>query len=95
MGFSMPIDEWLRGSLREWAEDLLHPDLLHRQALLELEPVAQVWDEHTSGSHNWQKFLWNLLVFQTWHSSFLNRPRAASGIGTSSRAARKDFAKPH
>ena len=94
MGFAMPIDEWLRGPLREWAEDLLDPDLLNRQAVLKPEQVKQVWHEHTSRSHNWQGLLWNLLVFQTWHNSLQNGPRAGLGASALRHAARQDFTRP-
>ena len=78
MGFAMPIGEWLLGPLRKWAQDLLDPDLLKRQALLEHELISRLWHEHLSGAQNRQRVLWNLLVFQTWQSGLANRPRTGS-----------------
>ncbi|HEY5027335.1 MAG TPA: asparagine synthase-related protein, partial [Candidatus Angelobacter sp.] len=66
MGFGVPIDSWLRGPLREWAEDLLSVDALKRQAILNVEPIRQRWQEHLSGARNWQYLIWDVLVFQDW-----------------------------
>jgi asparagine synthase (glutamine-hydrolysing) len=66
MGFGVPIDEWLRGELQEWAGDLLAPALLKRQGYLNAGLVEQKWKEHTSGRRNWQFPLWDVLMFQAW-----------------------------
>ena len=66
MGFGVPIDQWLRGSLKSWAHDLLDPAALRRDALLNPEPVAKAWAEHQSGARNAQHFLWNVLMFEAW-----------------------------
>ena len=66
MGFGIPIDDWLRGPLRAWAEDLLHEDRLRREGFLRPEPIRKLWLEHLSGRKNWQNHLWDVLVFQGW-----------------------------
>jgi asparagine synthase (glutamine-hydrolysing) len=66
MGFVMPIDLWLRGPLREWAEDLLAPETLGRHGLLAVQPIREKWAEHASGARNWQYLLWPVLMFQAW-----------------------------
>jgi asparagine synthase (glutamine-hydrolysing) len=66
MGFGVPIDSWLRGPLREWAEDLLSPESLRRSGYLAVEPIRQKWKELQSQSRNWQYLLWTVLMFQTW-----------------------------
>ena len=68
MGFSVPVDLWLRGPLREWAEELLSADSLGRHGLLAVEPIREKWQEHLSGSRNWQFLLWTVLMFQAWIS---------------------------
>jgi asparagine synthase (glutamine-hydrolysing) len=66
MGFVVPIDLWLRGPLREWAEDLLAPERLASHGFFSVEPVRKKWDEHISGARNWQYQLWPVLMFQAW-----------------------------
>jgi asparagine synthase (glutamine-hydrolysing) len=65
-GFAIPIDSWLRGELRPWAEALLDEQLLRRQGYLDPQPVRQKWREHQEGRRNWQNYLWNVLMFQAW-----------------------------
>lgn len=71
MGFAIPLDAWLRGALRSWAEDLLSPAALQRHGLVRCEPVRQAWAEHLSGKRNWSAPLWNVLMLQSWCEEFL------------------------
>lgn len=65
MGFGIALDRWLRGSLREWAEDLLSENSLQDSGL-EAAPIRALWDDHLSGRRNWQYHLWDVLMFQAW-----------------------------
>ncbi|MBV8774491.1 MAG: asparagine synthase (glutamine-hydrolyzing) [Deltaproteobacteria bacterium] len=65
-GFESPIATWLRGPLRDWAEDLLHPAALAEDDLLNPVPIREKWAEHLSGRRNWQYALWNVLMLQEW-----------------------------
>ena len=65
-GFEVPLNDWLRGSLREWAESLLAEDALSGQGFLDASLIRQRWREHISGTRNWQHQLWSVLMFQTW-----------------------------
>jgi len=71
MGFGVPIDEWLRGPLRGWAEELLEPGRLAKDGLLQPEPILRRWREHLSGRRNWAHALWVILMFQAWEERWM------------------------
>jgi asparagine synthase (glutamine-hydrolysing) len=66
MGFGVPIDVWLRGPLRQWAEELLDERRLRAEGFFHPMPIRQKWREHLSGTRNWQSPLWSALQFQAW-----------------------------
>jgi asparagine synthase (glutamine-hydrolysing) len=70
MGFSAPIERWLRGPLRKWADAQLAPERLRREAFFNPEEVGRLWHEHQSGSRNRGLMLWVILMFQAWQETF-------------------------
>ena len=66
MGFRIPIGEWLKGPLRDWAENLLDKKRLDEEGFFNSGPIIQKWKEQKSGTSNWQHHLWNVLMFQSW-----------------------------
>lgn len=69
MGFNLPVGSWLRGPLREWADDLLAEDRLRREGWFDAAMIRKHWHEHVSGRYDRQGLLWRLLAFQVWSAS--------------------------
>jgi asparagine synthase (glutamine-hydrolysing) len=79
-GFGLPIGSWLRGPLREWSESLLDEHRLRREGFFEPEPIREKWQEHLSGRHNWQHFLWDVLMFEAWLEALDEPVRTEAGL---------------
>jgi len=65
-GFAIPLGEWLRGPLRDWAENLLEETRLEREGYLNAKLIREVWSQHLSSRSDWTVKLWTVLMFQAW-----------------------------
>jgi asparagine synthase (glutamine-hydrolysing) len=65
-GFGIPLGEWLRGPLRDWAESLLDEARLVQEGYFNVHYIRNLWHAHLSGKSNHQSLLWNILMFQAW-----------------------------
>lgn len=78
MGFGVPVGQWLRGPLREWADTLLHESKLKEEGYFNVNLVKTMWEEHKSGKRNWQSTLWTILMFEAWLEE--NKTNNLSGV---------------
>jgi asparagine synthase (glutamine-hydrolysing) len=79
MGFGIPLGEWMRGPLRDWAEALLDERRLREAGFVDAAVVRRHWAQHTAGTHNWQYPLWDILMFEAWRERWA--PATASAVG--------------
>ncbi|MEQ9450599.1 MAG: asparagine synthase (glutamine-hydrolyzing) [Pseudomonadales bacterium] len=66
MGFGIPLNEWLRGPLKDWASALLDPARIKADGYLNAELIATTWQQHLSGEQQWHYLLWDVLMFNAW-----------------------------
>ncbi len=66
MGFGVPVDEWIRGPLREWAEDLISESGLRDDGFLDPTPIRKRWQQHLQGHRNWRDSIWAILMWRAW-----------------------------
>jgi asparagine synthase (glutamine-hydrolysing) len=87
MGFGVPIGEWLRGPLRDWAEALLDERRLRSEGFFRPEPIRRAWQSHLRGTSNEEYRLWCVLMFQSWleaagRTSASENPAGVKGLAS-------------
>jgi asparagine synthase (glutamine-hydrolysing) len=65
-GFSIPLADWLRGPLRDWADALINEKRIEDGGYFYFKKIKKMWDEHLSGRYDWSSRLWSILIFQSW-----------------------------
>jgi len=65
-GFAIPVGQWIRGPLREWADSLLDETRIQHDGYFDPKLVSQLWEQHLSGRYDWTPRLWAILMFQAW-----------------------------
>jgi len=68
-GFSIPLGDWLKGPLKEWADILLEKSRIQKEGYLNAEYVSEIWAEHLEGKRDWTFKIWSILMFQSWLES--------------------------
>lgn len=77
-GFAIPLEHWLRGPLKSWAEDLLSRHALTSSGFFDVGLVRAKWEQHLSGQRNWQHQIWSVLMFQAWYFDVHRSPQSPS-----------------
>lgn len=73
-GFAIPLDDWLRGSLRDWAETLLSEDRLKARGWIDPKPVRQAWQDHLNGRGARAEALWGICMLEAWAERWMGKP---------------------
>ena len=84
-GFAVPIGQWLRGELRDWAESLLDRSRLENDELFDADVIHRHWREHLSGARNWHHFLWSILMALAWKRLWFDEPPEDPGVAFEAR----------
>lgn len=67
-GFTLPLDIWLKGPLKEWAWAYLCPEALSHAPFFKKNRIEKIWDEHQKGKRSHHNLLWSIIVFQQWQT---------------------------
>jgi asparagine synthase (glutamine-hydrolysing) len=89
-GFDPPLAKWLRGPLREWAEDLLGEADLRREGVFDPAVVRGRWQEQVDARRDWSFHIWSLLIFRSWSEAQCQVMGTARGGGPTRPSARTD-----
>ncbi len=79
-GFNVPVGDWLRGPLRDWAHTLIHSPRVQNDGFLDSMRVQQCWEQHMSARHDRGRELWAILMFQAWLGSVSDRHASRSTV---------------
>ena len=69
MGFSIPLADWLRGPLKEWANESLSNDIFKNEELFNFDYIKKIWDNHLNNRENNHNKIWQLIIFASWYQN--------------------------
>lgn len=69
MGFAVPILEWLRDDLKDYARGFILDGEATR-SYLQRDYLERLWNQHQSGLRNWSTELWAVMMLNLWHQRF-------------------------
>ncbi|PWU18011.1 MAG: asparagine synthase (glutamine-hydrolyzing), partial [Verrucomicrobia bacterium] len=87
-GFAAPVEDWIRGELRPWAEELLSKNRLRQDGFFQEQIVRKKWAEHLARTRDWGRPLWNVLMFQGWLESHKSQTTRRAGTVPSPQVVR-------
>lgn len=80
VGFGVPLDQWLRGPLKEQLTDMCSRDFLKRQGIFDadftadmIENYLRTGDGGPATGENYSKLSWSFFAFQQWYQSYFER----------------------
>jgi asparagine synthase (glutamine-hydrolysing) len=73
-GFAIPLGDWLRGPLRDWAETLLSQDRLKSRGWIDPAPVRRAWKDHLNGRGARAEALWGICMLEAWAERWMGKP---------------------
>jgi asparagine synthase (glutamine-hydrolysing) len=82
MGFTAPVEIWLKNELRDWAAALMTREMLADTGLLNVGACRKMWNDFASGGRGWNPALWNILMFQAWHQEIRSMRRSGARVGS-------------
>jgi asparagine synthase (glutamine-hydrolysing) len=77
MGFNVPVDRWLRRELKDLSYDLLLSMRARSRGYFQPRFVERMLREHSQGTRNWHTQIWNLMMLESWHRTFVDEPASA------------------
>jgi asparagine synthase (glutamine-hydrolysing) len=66
-GFSVPLNNWIKGPLKTWAHDLINSKKMKESEIFDYYKVKNLFDDYNKGKNNHRSGIWNILVFQQWY----------------------------
>ena len=70
MGFAVPLSDWLRGPLKDWAWDLISQKKID-DGLIDVSKIKKIFNEHVTYKRNWQNKIWTILVYIIWKEKYM------------------------